>query len=82
MLFFVRKRMRFTGRSLFPVVPHVLDIFVVLEHIEHLLEKMLDLSIHHFPFSVFVLHMKNEIVKISHSKMRSLKMDIIAISAT
>ena len=30
--------MRFTGRSLFPVVPHVLDVVVVLEHIEHLLE--------------------------------------------
>ena len=30
--------MRFTGRSLFPVVPHVLDVFVVLEHVEHLLE--------------------------------------------
>ena len=38
MLFCVWKRMRFTGRSLFPVVPHVLDIFVVLKHVEHLLE--------------------------------------------
>lgn len=67
---------------LFPVMPDVLNIVVVLEHIEQLLEELLDLSVHHFPFSVFVLHMKNEIVKISHSKMRSLKMDIIAISAT
>ena len=38
--------MRFTGRSLFPVVPHVLDIFVVLEHVEHLLEKKAAISAH------------------------------------
>ena len=46
MLFYVRKRMRFTGGSLFPVMPHVLDIFVVLEHVEHLLEKKAAISAH------------------------------------
>lgn len=46
MLFYVWKRMRFTGSSLFPVVPDVLDIFVVLEHVEHLLEKKAAISAH------------------------------------
>ena len=36
-LFLIRKN----GCLLFPVVPHVLDVVVVLEHIEHLLEKKL-----------------------------------------
>ena len=38
--------MRFTGSLLFPVVPHVLDVVVVLEHIEHLLEKKAAISAH------------------------------------
>jgi len=37
---------RENGCLLFPVVPHVLDIFVVLEHVEHLLEKKAAISAH------------------------------------
>ncbi len=40
--FLIRKN----GCLLFPVVPHVLDIFVVLEHVEHLLEKKAAISAH------------------------------------
>ena len=34
------------GCLLFPVVPDVLDVFVVLEHVEHLLEKKAAISAH------------------------------------
>ena len=35
-LFLIHKN----GCLLFPVVPHVLDVFVVLEHVEHLLHVL------------------------------------------
>ena len=41
-LFLIHKN----GCLLFPVVPHVLDVIIVLKHIEHLLEKKAAISAH------------------------------------